>query len=465
MQKYFLKILRLLITNTDIIFKSIKQELKKIKEELSEKNFSEIISGSALIFIAKIVTVIVGLLSNYFIVKFYSSEILGALSIITSIISITTMLSLFGLDISILRFLPPLILKKDFKKVFFVIKKSFNLLTISTLLISALLFLLSKLISNQVFKSSDLASLIKISSLILFFVVIKRFGLSIIRSYKQMKLFAALNAIMPTLNLIILILITFIYFNKYNPIYSLFSSHVIVAALVVFVVLKTISRSNNKNTYADITYTSIIKVSLPMFMTAAIQMVMLQTDVIMLGNMSTLENVGIYTIVMKLALLSTFVIGSINTIIAPKFSELFFNSKIVELEIVAKKSTKLIFWLTLPLTITLIIFGQHILGIFGSEFKSGYYALLLLVCGQFLNSIAGSVGYFLNMTGYQNKFNVIVLFAAIINICLNIILIPKFGIYGAAFSSMISTIFWNLFSSIYIKKKLGFTIFYLPWIR
>jgi O-antigen/teichoic acid export membrane protein len=78
------------------------------------------------------------------------------------------------------------------------------------------------------------------------------------------------------------------------------------------------------------------------------------------------------------------------------------------------------------------------------------------------------------MTGNQNIYGIILLVGAIINVCLNLILIPESnplanygisGINGAAFASMCSLSFWNLSMVLVIKKKLGFHTFYIPFLK
>ena len=54
---------------------------------------------------------------------------------------------------------------------------------------------------------------------------------------------------------------------------------------------------------------------------------------------------------------------------------------------------------------------------------------------------------------YQNVFKWIIIFSVIVNIVLNVVLIPSYGIFGAAVASMISLILWNILSCIYIYKK------------
>ena len=94
-----------------------------------------------------------------------------------------------------------------------------------------------------------------------------------------------------------------------------------------------------------------------------------------------------------------------------------------------------------------------LLSFFGEQFVSGVLCLNILIAGQLINVLCGSVGYILNMTEYQNVFKWIIIFSVVINIVLNIALIPLHGIFGAAVASMISLILWNILSCIYVYKK------------
>jgi O-antigen/teichoic acid export membrane protein len=69
------------------------------------------------------------------------------------------------------------------------------------------------------------------------------------------------------------------------------------------------------------------------------------------------------------------------------------------------------------------------------------------------------------MTGNQNIYASILFFGAILNVVLNLILIPKYGINGAAIASMSSLIVWNLSMVLVVKKKFGFYTFYIPFIK
>ena len=131
----------------------------------------------------------------------------------------------------------------------------------------------------------------------------------------------------------------------------------------------------------------------------------------------------------------------------------------------ARQSTKMIFFSSLPILIILLAVPEFILGLFGNEFKTGASALIFLTIAQFINAFTGSVGYILQMTGYQKYYQNVIFLGTIINIVLNYILIPIWGIAGAAIASATSMFFWNLLFTLKVKKILNNYIFYLPFRR
>jgi O-antigen/teichoic acid export membrane protein len=192
---------------------------------------------------------------------------------------------------------------------------------------------------------------------------------------------------------------------------------------------------------------------------------MSQTGVIMLGMFRSEQEVGYYSVAVKLATLTTFMLAAINSMSASKFSELFCTGQIDDLFFVAKKSAKLIFWTTTPILLCLVLFGKFIISIlFGKEFIAAFPAMIFLAIGQFANSISGSTGMFMNMTKHQKVFRNIMLLATIINIVVNLLLIPSVGIIGAGIAAMVSTGFWNSVTLLYIKRTYGKLVGYVPFL-
>ena len=95
------------------------------------------------------------------------------------------------------------------------------------------------------------------------------------------------------------------------------------------------------------------------------------TDKLMLGNMATPKEVGIYFTAFKLSMFAAVALMSINSIAAPKFAEFFARNDMEGLKKVTHQSTKMIFWTSLPLIVIFFSLPEFFLGLFGEEFKIG----------------------------------------------------------------------------------------------
>ena len=173
----------------------------------------------------------------------------------------------------------------------------------------------------------------------------------------------------------------------------------------------------------------------------------------MIGIFKAEVEVGIYNVALKLAMTTGIVLASVNSIVAPKLSETFNNYKVDEFQKLIKQSTRIIFFSTLPILIILFLLPEFLLSFFGAEFTIAKNTLLILLVGQVGNAMSGSVGYILQMTGNEKLFQNILTLALLLNIVLNFLLIPKYGIIGAAIASSMSLVFWNLTSVFFIYKK------------
>ena len=93
--------------------------------------------------------------------------------------------------------------------------------------------------------------------------------------------------------------------------------------------------------------------------------------------------------------------------------------------------------------------------LFGHEFGRAYWPLLLLAVGQLVNAWFGPTGMLLNMTGHEREVTRAVTVAAGMNVVLNLLLIPPFGVVGAAIATSASLVFWNIWLWLVARWRLG----------
>ena len=232
--------------------------------------------------------------------------------------------------------------------------------------------------------------------------------------------------------------------------------------LLSFVVLSIVStifvgyyftKLKSCNSNFTISFKNIIKRSGPMAISSIAYVLMQSVDIILLSKFTNFESVAFYAVAIKLTTMISLVLASVNTVQAPKIAELYSLKNIKELKKIIKNATRLIFVLTFPVIIALILLSNFILSLYGEIYVVAKNALLILLVGQSINALCGSVGVYMNMTGKQNVLQKVLLISFFINLILNWYLIPIYGIEGAAFSTSFSMIFWNITVVVYIYKK------------
>jgi len=198
-----------------------------------------------------------------------------------------------------------------------------------------------------------------------------------------------------------------------------------------------------------------LKVSLPLLLIAGMHLILKHTDIIMLGAIRGSDEAGIYSAASRISDLVVFGLLAINAILGPMISELYSTGKNEELQRIVTLAARAIFAFTLIVSIILAVFGKFALSLFGAEFVVTYVPLLILLCGQIVNALAGSVGLIMIMTGHQNQAGAIVAVSAAINITLNALLIPLMGLVGAAISTAFTMVLWNITVLVYVQRRLG----------
>ena len=144
-----------------------------------------------------------------------------------------------------------------------------------------------------------------------------------------------------------------------------------------------------------------------------------------------------------------------NPALAPAVASLHIAGDMQRLQRVVTASARAMLAISLPIALVMIVFGQPVLVIFGPEFTQGATALAILSTGQLVNVAMGSVGLLLMMTGHERDTAWGVGIATVVNVALNGLLIPRWGIEGAAVATATSLVVWNLLLAVWVYRKLG----------
>jgi len=249
--------------------------------------------------------------------------------------------------------------------------------------------------------------------------------------------------------ILFLFVLSFLFIMSHYSItaYSAMAIHVGAATfslIIGYFWLRFITPANIVNVIPNYERRIWLKAAIPLLVVNGLFTLNAQADTVMLGALKSENLVGIYSVVKKLVDMVRLLLISVNMAIAPSIASLWANGERKKLQKILTRGARVVVLGTIPVTFILVQWGSHILNVFGVEYVQGNMALIILCVGQLINAFMGSVGLLLIMTGHERVVAIGVGIAAGINILLNLILIPHFGLEGAAMATGISMVIWNI---------------------
>lgn len=181
----------------------------------------------------------------------------------------------------------------------------------------------------------------------------------------------------------------------------------------------------------------------------------LRLDVIMIGILIGDASVGLYMGAVRIAQIVLIGQGAVSIMLSPVISQFNVSGRRDELQRTMKRAAGMVFVWNAVMACGLLIGGEWVLRVFGREFEQAGTALWILAVGLMFESIAGMPGNFLIMTGRQNGLLAMCGVALILNLGLNLLLIPLYGITGAALATAVSRMLLNWYAGWEVCRSTG----------
>lgn len=187
-------------------------------------------------------------------------------------------------------------------------------------------------------------------------------------------------------------------------------------------------------------------------------------DVLLLGALGSLQQVGVYRVATQVALFSGFAYTALNMLATQKFA--FFKAKgdTAAMRATAVFMARLALLGAVPLPVIFWAFGEPLLErLFGAAFVPALGPMALLFVGQIVNAAVGMASALLIMSGKESRVLHFTLLAVALNAALSWLLIPLWGAMGAATANLCATSAWNIGIWIYLRSSLGTDTSVLGW--
>jgi O-antigen/teichoic acid export membrane protein len=196
-------------------------------------------------------------------------------------------------------------------------------------------------------------------------------------------------------------------------------------------------------------------VSLPILMVEGFYLLLSYTDVLVLQQFRSSEEVGLYFAVVKTLALVSFIHYAMAATTAHRFAEYHASGDKARLSAYVAHAIKWTFWPSLAATILLLVLGKPLLWLFGPQFVAGYDIMFIAAIGLVVRSAIGPVERLLNMLGHQHICALAYALSFVMNLVLCVMLVPRFGGHGAAAATSISLVFETILLFWIVRRRLG----------
>jgi len=417
----------------------------------------EVVRGASVAFALKILGAGLAFGFNVLLARMLGANGAGVYFLALMVVSIATVLGRIGLDNSLVRFIAAHMVKDEWECIKGVYRNSIALALVASIVAYLFLYLSAPLLANVLFSKPELLSPIRWMGLAIIPVVFSNLNGQALRGLKRIAQSQVILSVgVPGLSIVGIVVLV----PQMGVMGAIFA-YVLAAcfAAILGVMWWRSALQHVRHLPAVFSMRTLVESSMPLFWVASFNLVMVWMATFALGMWGTNEEVGIFNVASKTASLIIIFLTAVNSISAPKFSELYHSGDLQALEKIIQQSTRMIGLLAAPAFIIFVSFPDLVMGLFGEQFSKWGIVLSILAVGAFINALTGSVGYVLMMSGHERVVRNNAAFGIFLLIIACIFLVPVFGVVGAAIAVTFSTAIKNIVAVYLVRKWLGLSVF------
>jgi len=382
---------------------------------------------------------------TYVIAKQFSSIDAGYFFFFLSMLFISSSICRFGLDNVFLKLIgeKSILLKEDY----ITLKSGFLLTIINSIFFIILTYIFYQLQILPWFIFTGLCVSLPVFNFVFLFGMI---------SQGQSKTIISVLILNILINFITCM---FLYFLNFTELHNLVFFYICSIFFVLLLCFCSNLNVTKRIIISKTDFASVIKKSFPFFIFTFNGQMQIWFGQFCLGMFTLSSAVANFAISLRVSLLLSFILVAINIVIAPKIAYCVRHNEHSNLKKLIMNSNIIIYVISLPVFIIFFLNVELIIDLFGAEYSEDLSIIYILLLGQLVNVLTGSVGYLLSMGGHERDLKYISLFSLSILILFSFILIPIYSEVGAAIATCTSIILQNTISAFYVKKRLGINIF------
>lgn len=203
------------------------------------------------------------------------------------------------------------------------------------------------------------------------------------------------------------------------------------------------------------------QISLPILAGSVCDLAVQNADVLLLAALRPSEETGIYYAAAKTAGLALFIHYAVGSAYAGRIAAAHALADASAVKDLTRKAVRWTFIPSAAVTIGILLVGYPVLASFGEGFTDAYPLMFILAVGILAKAATGPADTILNMLGHQRASAVSIGLAAVISVTLNLILIPVWGVTGAAVATSSALVAASVFNWLAARRLEGLNLFVL----
>ncbi|MGA9402067.1 flippase [Haladaptatus sp.] len=420
----------------------------------SENHLSKLLSSSVLIVVGVIVASVGRLIERIIVAHWFSPQLYGEMTIALAIMTIGATVSLVGLNDGIPRFVSRYDDDRDVRGVW-LFGLGFSLAV--SVLVSLVLYLNIDRITAALFETSAATDLLRLFILTIPITTGLTVGVSALRGMEntRYKLYTK-DFLYPCLRILLLVALVAGGLDLASIGYAYLVATLCTVVVVYFLSNRLVRLVGPVRTHTR----ELLTYSAPLIVTMVLSILLTRMDTIMLAQFRTSNEVGVYNAAYPLANSLLMVISSFGYLYLPLTSRLDADGERDEVTSIYRITTKWIYVLTFPAFLVFTVFPDDTLSIFfGSGYTGGGIALAILSIGFFTSAAAGRNRTTLAALGHTKAILGVDILTLALNFVANLLLIPTYGIVGAAVASSGAYVVRNIALNLVLWSKCDITPF------
>ena len=401
------------------------------------------------VFASSVVVLLLHFFQKPLLARYLGPDGLGLLSMVTMLASIIELIAIFGIDGALTKYVAEYKGKEQKDKMCELFSSAFVTILIIGVITSMIFFVCSNIFAD-IFNMSSLSSLLKIYAPIFPFSFTYAIIISYFNGLREMRFYALSRILQASLALAFILALLIIGLGVEGALWGTIFA-IIVTVCVNMSIMKKFIRFKFSNYKKNIKMLA----SFGSRITGAnmIWQTYYYMDSLMIGYFLTSTEVGYYAVAISLSRFFWLVPRAIATVAYPAISEYWANGNRQAVNKLVDKSTKYSACILIFAGMSIVFFAKDIITfLFTPEFLPAVLPLAILITGTVTSGILRSVGGIFASVGKVNLVLKISIIGAVGDIILNMILIPIYGIIGAATATTASYAL-NVFITIFFLRR------------